>query len=192
MRASIYVPIVLLAASLCAAAPALAQGDPTADDIVNALKPKDALGATRGIKLAPAMPDAGMAAGTKAHASQAEPVDTLPSIDLTVQFANGSAVLTPGAVRTLDRLGQALSSPALTGSRFRIEGHTDTVGAKDYNMALSQHRAAAVAAYLVSKFGLDASRLDAVGLGSDQLLVPTPDQTPEPRNRRVRVVNLSA
>lgn len=175
-------PLILLAAALCAAAPALAQTDPSADDIVNALKPKaPLLGATRGIKLAP------HAAGAPAEADS-----DAPSINLTVQFANGSAELTPAAVHTLDRLGQALTNPALAGARFRVEGHTDTVGTKAYNTALSQQRAAAVVDYLVRKFGVDAKRLDAVGLGSEQLLVPTPDQTPEPRNRRVRVVNLSA
>ena len=35
----------------------------------------------------------------------------------------------------------------------------------------------------------DPARLQPVGMGEDGLLVPTPDQTPEPRNRRVLVVN---
>jgi outer membrane protein OmpA-like peptidoglycan-associated protein len=34
--------------------------------------------------------------------------------------------------------------------------------------------------------------MEPVGLGTAQLIVPTPDQTPEPRNRRVRIVNLDS
>jgi OmpA-OmpF porin, OOP family len=46
--------------------------------------------------------------------------------------------------------------------------------------------------YVAKKFGIDPSRLEAVGMGEDGLLVATPQQTPEPRNRRVQVVNLGA
>ena len=122
----------------------------------------------------------------------AAPPAAAPSVNLTVQFANGSAELTPAAIKTLDELGRALSSPALSGYRFRIEGHTDTVGSPAYNMSLSQQRAASVASYLEQKFGVGAARLEAVGRGQEGLLVPTPDQTPEPRNRRVQVINLGA
>ena len=78
------------------------------------------------------------------------------------------------------------------GYHFPIEGHTDTVGPKDYSRALSERRAEAVVAYIRQKSGIDDSRLVSVGLGSDPLLVPTPDQTPEARNRRVKVVNLGS
>jgi outer membrane protein OmpA-like peptidoglycan-associated protein len=109
-----------------------------------------------------------------------------------VPFDNGSAELTPQAIAALDELGKALSSSALASYKFRIEGHTDTVGSKEYNLSLSDRRAAAVSAYLEQKFGVNQSRLETVGVGEAHLLVPTPDQTPEPRNRRVTVVNLGA
>lgn len=115
-----------------------------------------------------------------------------PSVNLTVQFRTGSAELTPAATHTLDELGRALSSPSLAGFHFRIEGHTDTVGDPAKNKALSQERAESVVAYLVSKFGVDKSRLEPVGMGEEGLLVQTPAQTPEPRNRRVTVVNVGA
>jgi OOP family OmpA-OmpF porin len=115
-----------------------------------------------------------------------------PSVSLSVEFASGSADLTPQARQTLDQLGKALSSSDLAQFHFRIEGHTDTVGAADYNKALSQQRAAAVAAYLESKFGVNEGRLQAVGMGEQGLLVPTPPNTPNDKNRRVNVVNLGA
>ena len=164
------------------------RADPTADQIINALKPNSTLkGPTRGIRAvqSPAAP---------ARDSEAAPAargDDRPSLDLSVQFQSGSANLTPAAIHTLDRLGKALASPQLANDRFRIEGHTDTVGSRDINKPLSQHRAEAVAAYLENKFGIAAARLDAVGVGEDDLLISTPDQTPEPRNRRVHIVNLS-
>ena len=114
----------------------------------------------------------------------------LPSASSFVQFSTGSAGLTPQAAAVLDELGKALASNALASYRFRVEGHTDTVGAKDYNHALSQRRAAVVMAYIERKFGIDESRMVPVGLGSEQLLVQTADQTPEARNRRVKIVNI--
>ena len=87
-------------------------------------------------------------------------------------------------------VGEALNSPQLANYRFRIEGHTDTVGDAGSNQALSERRAAAVRAYLIQRFGVRPERLEAVGLGESQLLVPTPDETPNQNNRRVQVVTL--
>jgi outer membrane protein OmpA-like peptidoglycan-associated protein len=100
--------------------------------------------------------------------------------------------LTPAAVKTLSELGRALSSETLSSYHFRIEGHTDTVGAADTNKALSDRRAQAVVAFLSNSFKIDPSRLEAVGMGEDGLLIQTPPNTPEPRNRRVQVINLGA
>jgi outer membrane protein OmpA-like peptidoglycan-associated protein len=113
-----------------------------------------------------------------------------PSLDLTIVFRSGSTELTPAATGTLAKLGQALSNKSLASYRFRIEGHTDTVGTKEENKVLSQARAEKVAAYLEHDFGVSPDRLEPVGMGEDGLLVETPDQTAEPRNRRVHVVNL--
>jgi outer membrane protein OmpA-like peptidoglycan-associated protein len=172
-------------AALCAT-PALAQNHPTADQIIAALKPTGAIqSGTRGIR----------PVGPGAHAAQAaaEPSGAKqPSIDLNVHFEFGSAELTPDTMRMLDELGRALTSNTLVSYRFRIEGHTDTVGTEDFNKNLSDQRAAAVATYLEGKFGIGASRLETVGLGQAELAVPTPPQTPEQRNRRVHVVNLGA
>ncbi|UPY37360.1 OmpA family protein [Sediminicoccus sp. KRV36] len=112
------------------------------------------------------------------------------AVSITVIFATGSQAITPQAGAALTALGRALISPELRPFRFRIEGHTDTVGDAGLNMALSQRRAESVRNYLLKAFPIAPSRLVAVGFGEDQLLVPTGDNTPEPRNRRVQVVNL--
>jgi len=160
---------------------ALAQPAPSAADIINSLKPGTGQlsSPTRGIR--PALP-----------APSATANEAAPSVNLTVNFATGSASLTPSAEHTLDALGKALTSNDLSAYRFRVEGHTDTVGTPDSNRALSQKRAETVASYLETKFGVPAAKLDAVGIGQDDLLVPTPDQTPEAKNRRVKIVNLGA
>jgi len=118
--------------------------------------------------------------------------DGAGTLDLTVRFATGSATLTPDAEALLTHLGQALQSPRLAGDHFRIEGHTDTVGGDSLNQALSDERAASVASFLQTNFGIGATRLQAIGMGKQGLAVPTADQTPEARNRRVHIVNLGA
>jgi OOP family OmpA-OmpF porin len=183
--------------------PVLAQGSPSADQIINSLRPSGNMmpGGTRGIRLAAPTnePAAQQPAPSQAQQSRvaasmpaAAPAQAAPTVNLTVNFAHGSAELTPDAVRTLDELGRALASKDLAAYRFRIEGHTDTVGSSNYNRTLSERRAEAVVDYVARKYGVDPSRLQAIGMGEDGLLVPTPPQTPEPRNRRVQVINLGA
>ena len=109
---------------------------------------------------------------------------------LALPFQSGSAALTQDAEKVLEALARALNSPELSAYRFRIEGHTDTAGEAPVNMALSERRAATVREHLVSRHGIATSRLEALGLGESQLLVQTPDATPEPRNRRVQIVNI--
>jgi OOP family OmpA-OmpF porin len=130
----------------------------------------------------PPPPAGGMTATTA-------PAD-VPAISLQVNFATGSARLEPNAVEDLARLGMALNSPQLRAFRFRIEGHTDTVGDAFANQVLSERRAGAVRDFLVARAGVAAFRLQVVGLGETQPLIPTPDEMPERRNRRVQILNL--
>lgn len=116
--------------------------------------------------------------------------DQAPSVNLTVNFRSGSADLGADATRTLDDLGRALTSAALSGYRFRIEGHTDTVGTSEMNKALSERRAAAVADYLGAKWHVGRDRIESAGMGQDHLLVATGPNVSEPSNRRVMVINL--
>jgi outer membrane protein OmpA-like peptidoglycan-associated protein len=179
---------------VCSAA---AAADPTVGDILSALTPQvDALGVaisnTRSIS--PAAPNtADMATGH--HKFMVAPglgVAARPSIALSVEFRSGSADLTPAATTTLSKLGMALNSRKLAGYRFRIEGHTDTVGTKDGNQRLSQARADKVADFLEHDFGVLRERLVPVGVGEEGLAVLSADQKDEPHNRRVLVVNIGS
>ena len=169
-------------------APFAAQaGDPpTTSQIIDSLTPGSGPLLTRGIRLGgqqPAEAKPAAAASVAAPAKQAE-------ASLTVSFRTGSAILSPGAARVLDHLGEALTSPKLADYKFRVEGHTDTVGSPDANKTLSEQRAAAVLDYLATKFNVDRARLTPVGMGQDGLLVETGPGVPDERNRRVVVVNL--
>jgi len=179
-------------------------GNPSADQIIKSLTPTGDVSkvGTRGIRLAPqggsadgVAPAAAEVPRTAVHHAKAAPANAAPedgvaSVNLTVNFATGSAELTPQAEQALDTLGKALSSEALSRYRFRVEGHTDTVGSPESNRILSEKRAETVVSYIVSKFGVAADRLQPAGLGSDKPLVATAAQVPEPRNRRVQVVTL--
>ena len=69
---------------------------------------------------------------------------------------------------------------------IEVIGFTDTLGDLPYNQTLSLARAAAVRGTLVGD-GLDRQAISIAGRGKRDLLVPTADQTPEPRNRRVEI-----
>jgi outer membrane protein OmpA-like peptidoglycan-associated protein len=99
-----------------------------------------------------------------------------------VQFETGSAQLLKSSYSVLDNVVSVLKGNSQL--RLSINGHTDKTGNESANVKLSQSRANACMAYLVSK-GISLSRLTAKGYGSSE---PTSDNsTPEGRkmNRRV-------
>ena len=69
-----------------------------------------------------------------------------------------------------------------------VIGHTDTVGDADSNEKLGLERANAIAKYLQEAGLTPRTPLSIESQGKRNLLVPTPDNTPEPRNRRVEVM----
>jgi outer membrane protein OmpA-like peptidoglycan-associated protein len=67
-----------------------------------------------------------------------------------------------------------------------VEGHTDSRGDRDRNLALSQRRAELVVRFLVERGGVAAERLQARGVGPDRPLVPDATSREDlARNRRV-------
>ena len=93
-------------------------------------------------------------------------------------------------IETLRNLGKALNEELKDQKFFLIEGHTDAVGSRVYNAALSDRRAQAVKAYLVQEMGVSSDRLKTVGKGSSEPVVPNNPYAAQ--NRRVVVVNLGA
>ena len=105
-------------------------------------------------------------------------------------FTTASAELSDDARKNLDNVADAVKR--LQGSNFRllVEGHTDTVGRDEFNRRLSEKRAWAAAQYIAAKAGIPIDRLIVTGVGKQNLIVPTPDQTDEQRNRAVVLSNV--
>jgi outer membrane protein OmpA-like peptidoglycan-associated protein len=102
-----------------------------------------------------------------------------------VLFDTGRATLKPGADRTIDRLAQALKDNPKT--LVQIEGHTDSVGGEDYNLALSERRADAVAGALRMR-GVPSDRYQAKGLGKDFPVATNDSAEGRQQNRRVEII----
>lgn len=135
-------------------------------------------------------PPANVVAVDPARPSQArvEPAAEPPSVALDVKFEFNSAQLTPEARQLVGELAKALKRKNLAADSFQLEGHTDSVGKRSYNIDLSERRAQAVRAYL-AELGVPTERIAAVGRGPDYPLDP---QHPESgTNRRVQVINVT-
>jgi len=103
-----------------------------------------------------------------------------------ILFNTGSDQIRGESKPTLDMIGQMLQQhPDL---KLTIEGHTDNVGNAAANQTLSDKRAAAVRAFLISNYQIDASRLASKGYGATKPAAS--NDTPEGRqqNRRVELV----
>ena len=74
--------------------------------------------------------------------------------------------------------------------RVRIEGHTDNVGTAAANKALSDRRAAAVKAALVSEYRVSGGRLDAKGFGDTKPIGSNDTAEGRANNRRVELVKM--
>ena len=109
-----------------------------------------------------------------------------------VLFDFDKASIRPDATATLHQVAAIVL--AKRQGIVRVEGYTDSKGGDAYNMRLSEQRAAAVKAWLVTKEGLDAATFSTRGFGSANPVVPNakPDDSDDPvgrqRNRRVEMV----
>ncbi|MDA8124474.1 MAG: OmpA family protein [Deltaproteobacteria bacterium] len=116
-----------------------------------------------------------------ADALEAEP---LPPVSFIIYFKSDSATLSKDALAVLNEVNIAIGKRKSTD--IIVSGHTDAVGAADYNRTLSLKRAKAVADALASK-GVDRQSIAITYHGKGNPLLPTPDNVPEPKNRRVEI-----
>jgi outer membrane protein OmpA-like peptidoglycan-associated protein/opacity protein-like surface antigen len=104
-----------------------------------------------------------------------------------VNFKTGSAQLVPGAKVVLDKVVQTLSDyPKMM---VEVSGHTDNAGKRLTNMKLSQRRADAVKAYLVSR-GITAGRIKTAGIGPDKPVAPNVTADGRAKNRRIEFIRI--
>jgi outer membrane protein OmpA-like peptidoglycan-associated protein len=115
-------------------------------------------------------------------------LEKLAQFTIAVQFDFNSARIRPDSFRAVGLIADALYHPYLQGYRFMIVGHTDAKGDRKYNLKLSQQRADAIRWALLNPFGIPAARIEAVGLGEEQLLNRQQPEAAE--NRRVQLINI--
>jgi outer membrane protein OmpA-like peptidoglycan-associated protein len=106
-------------------------------------------------------------------------------ISLILYFEVDSTQVTSTSQATLRALFAEVAGRKAV--EVQLTGHTDRMGDGAYNDRLSLERAQAVRDMLIQR-GLESSFIRAVGRGEREPLVPTPDEQPEPRNRRVEVI----
>ena len=105
-----------------------------------------------------------------------------------VRFDTNKSTLTAGAKTNLDKLVPVFNQ--YPDTNIQIFGYTDSTGKAEYNLTLSEQRAAAVKAYLESNFDIAADNLTTDGKGGSE---PTDKgTTPEAKanNRRVEFIKI--
>ncbi len=106
-----------------------------------------------------------------------------------VLFSSGKAELRGGTPSNLAKLAAFLNQ--YPDRSVTIEGHTDSVGAEEYNRDLSERRAASVKSYLVGQ-GVASSRVTSTGLGEGSPVAGNESATGRQQNRRVEVIIANA
>jgi OmpA-OmpF porin, OOP family len=104
-----------------------------------------------------------------------------------INFDVDKATIKPESMGTLNMIVKVMqNNPDL---KFEVDGHTDNSGAAQHNMTLSQQRADAVEAQLIS-MGIDASRLTSKGFGATKPISSNDTQDGKANNRRVEFVRM--
>ena len=106
-------------------------------------------------------------------------------LSFTLYFSIASTEVTQESQPILEALLAEVANRQAV--EVQVTGHTDRVGTDANNDRLSLERAEAVRDMLVQR-GLKSNFIRAVGRGEREPLIPTPDDQPELRNRRVEVI----
>lgn len=105
----------------------------------------------------------------------------------SIYFDVNSSRIKPESWATLNNTAQAIRA---TSGNILIVGYTDSDGADEANLKLSQSRAASVKNALVKEFGIDASRLITDGKGETQPITSHNTASGKAQNRRVEFIKL--
>lgn len=131
---------------------------------------------------------------TESASSQARDTHKIPSeSDLAtlrenfrkVHFDFDNAALTGAARSALDANAQLLMKYSQV--HVRVEGHTDSYGSEDYNLALGQRRAQAVYNFLADS-GVSTAKLTLISYGKEKRIVAEGTKEQEAENRRAEFV----
>ena len=101
----------------------------------------------------------------------------------SVEFENGKADILPDMYGDLDKIIDfLLDNPDFT---VNIAGHTDSDGSAEFNLILSQQRAAAIRDYVIQFGNIEEDRVSAVGYGDSRPIVEEISDDDKKLNRRV-------
>lgn len=101
-------------------------------------------------------------------------------------FAVDAADLLPGSEEALQAVANLLNQNPMMA--LYVVGHTDSTGGFAHNMSLSRQRASSVVSALVEQYGIDATRLDAHGVGPLSPEASQANEAGRSLNRRVEIV----
>lgn len=108
---------------------------------------------------------------------------TTKEIQLNVIFENNSFIVSPLSYSEIQQVVDFMQQYPV--SQVLLEGHTDDRGSAGYNQQLSLKRAQAVSTLISEQYGIDASRIEARGLGEAQPLYSNDTAENRAKNRRV-------
>ncbi len=100
------------------------------------------------------------------------------------EFKFDSAVLPDAAKAKIDDLVKPLLTNP-NGNYFEIEGYTDNIGSKDYNMKLGLDRAEAVKRYIYEQYHIPLFRMSVISYGPENPVAPNTTTAGRAQNRRV-------
>lgn len=103
--------------------------------------------------------------------------------ELKILFANDSFYIDPQYYDQVETVATFMRQ--FPNTQVTIEGHCSKTGSYDHNLTLSQNRANAVSSLLSERFGIDNSRVTAIGYSYDRPVDPTHTAEAHKRNRRV-------
>ena len=110
-------------------------------------------------------------------------IDTAANLESVFYFEYDQSSLTSAARAALDAQASALRD---TADSVRLEGHADERGSREYNLALGERRAKAVADYLAIQ-GVSRSRVEVVSYGEERPISLRSDDAAYSLNRRVEL-----
>jgi OmpA-OmpF porin, OOP family len=113
----------------------------------------------------------------------------LPGFNVDIQFDTDTPIVRPQSYETLGRIADALVNAKLLQYSFLIVGHIEANGRRENNAILSQRRADAIRDILVNTFKISAKRIQAIGLGEEQLLDPA--HPTSATNQQVQILTLA-
>ncbi len=102
-----------------------------------------------------------------------------------IRFSSGNATLSDDDKAALRRIGAALRAVGIDG--IRVEGHTDSMGPREFNNTLSLRRAEAAAQELVAA-GMDPRHVVRAGYGAEKPIASNASAEGRAKNRRVVLI----